>query len=337
MSHDSTSSSAKDRLLRVLGSLSAMRDVEELIKSKLHSDASLLSEIPQYLLALGGKRMRPALTLLTARALGVTNAPQALVEVAAGIELIHMATLLHDDIIDKSPTRRHKESAFLKYGMENTLLSGDFLLVRAFSLCAHLDRCIIDATEQACIELTEGEILEVPLHRQEHTLDSSLTIARKKTAALFRLAAFSAAHISGAGETCSALFGQFGEKLGIAFQILDDILDVTSDETLLGKKAGLDLIERKPSVVNVLWLQSGETLALRLRNTPGPDEEAFAAEGIRHLRESSVVADARRLALRFVEDSSNALSQAIAKSEKADPKAVADLQALIAYTIARVE
>lgn len=336
-SEQTSEEGAKSRLLRVLGGLSAMRDVEALIRSKLNSDAPLLSEIPTYLLELGGKRMRPALALLAGRALGLNTSPQALIDVSAGIELIHMATLLHDDIIDKSPTRRHRESALVKYGMENTLLSGDFLLVRAFSLCAHLDRSIIEATEQACIELTEGEILEVPLHRQRHDLDSSLTIARKKTAALFRLAAFSAAHIADAGPTSAWHMAQFGEKLGIAFQILDDILDVTSDENLLGKKSGLDLIERKPSVVNVMWLNSKSPLSARLLQPPGTDEEQFASEAITELREGPVVAHARALALQHVEEAAGALEKGIECAKHRDDSAVADLNALIEYTIARVE
>lgn len=314
-----------------------MQAVDLLIREKLASEAALLSEIPEYLLNLGGKRMRPALTLLAARAFGMAQPNQALLDVAAGIELIHMATLLHDDIIDKSPTRRHKESAFMKFGLENTLLSGDFLLVRAFSLCARLDEFIINATEDACIELTEGEILEVPLHLHQHTLDTSLTIARKKTAALFRLSACSAAHLAGAGTAATHKMAEFGEKLGTAFQILDDILDVTSDENLLGKKSGLDLIERKPSVVNVLWLASGSPLAQKLKTPPGRSDEEFAQQALLELRPGKVVQEARALALNFVNDASLALSEAAKQAPRIDSAALEDLRALIDYTTERVE
>lgn len=328
---------AKARLLQVLASLSGMKAVDGLIREKLSSEAELLTKIPEYLLNLGGKRMRPALTLLAARAFGMQQPNQALLDVAAGIELIHMATLLHDDIIDKSPTRRHQESAFVKFGLENTLLSGDFLLVRAFSLCARLDTYIINETEQACIELTEGEILEVPLHLQRHTLDSSLTISRKKTAALFRLAACSAAHLAGAGNAATSRMSQFGESLGIAFQILDDILDVTSDENLLGKKSGLDLIERKPSVVNVLWLNSGSKLAQRLSSIPGDNEEEFARQALVELRPGKVIQEARALALKYTAQASSALAEAAKLATKIDASAMEDLRALIEYTVERVE
>lgn len=328
---------AKARLLKVLSGLKDMAAIDAIIRSKFESDAPLLAEIPAYLLELGGKRMRPALTLLMARALGLKASPQALLDVAAGIELIHMATLLHDDIIDKSPTRRHRDSAFIKYGLENTLLSGDFLLVRAFSLCARLDAEIIDATETACIELTEGEILEVPLHKAEHSRESSLTIAKKKTAALFRLAAFSAAHLSGCDAACAQRFGEFGEHLGVAFQILDDILDVTSDEDLLGKKSGLDIIERKPSIVNVLWLESGSTLAKRLKETPSENEEAFRDQALKELRGGPVVAAARDLALGFIERASQSLETGLRSAPKTDPSAVDDLRVLIEFTTERME
>lgn len=337
MSEPKAPTSAKARLMGVLSGLKEMAGVEELIRSKLISDAELLERIPNYLLNLGGKRMRPALTLLSARALGLNPENQALLDVAAGIELIHMATLLHDDIIDKSPTRRHQESAYVKFGLENTLLSGDFLLVRAFSLCARLDRYIIDQTERACIELTEGEILEIPLHKSVATLEQSITIARKKTAALFRLAACSAAHLAGCPDGSTDCMAVFGEKLGVAFQILDDILDVTSDENLLGKKSGLDLIERKPSVVNTLWLQTGSDLAKRLTTAPSTDESAFVESALGELRGGPVIRAARDLALGYVSEASQALEEAFGSCQSSDRAGLQDLRTLLDYTIERVE
>ncbi|MBN8551125.1 MAG: polyprenyl synthetase family protein, partial [Deltaproteobacteria bacterium] len=178
---------------------------------------------------------------------------------------------------------------------------------------------------------------EVPLHKQEHSLESSLTIAKKKTAALFRLSAFSAAHLCGAGAASAAKMSEFGEKLGIAFQILDDILDVTSDEDLLGKKSGLDLIERKPSVVNVLWLASGSPLSKRLRSAPDDQDELFAKQALAELRPGKVVQEARALALRFVDEAAQALSEAAKLAPRVDEAALEDLRALIAYTTERVE
>ena len=172
-----------------------------------------------------------------------------------------MATLLHDDIIDNSSLRRHKPSPLSIYGSSNTLLAGDFLLVRAFSLCSYLPREIVQATEKACISLTEGEIMETSQDIKDHTPESTLIISKKKTASLFKLATFSAATIAGFDSTKISFMSSFGENLGIAFQALDDVLDVVSDEETFGKKPGADIKERKPSLINVLWLNTNSELA----------------------------------------------------------------------------
>lgn len=262
-----------------------------------------MREVPDYLLNLGGKRIRPALTLLTSKALGIEPINEDVLNVSAGIELIHMATLLHDDIIDDSPIRRHQQSPYAKFGTPATLLSGDFLLTRAFGLCAKLDDTIIAATEQACIELVEGEALETLLHKESHSCATSLTIANRKTAALFRLSAFCAAHIAQQPQEVCEHLAAFGQALGVAFQIIDDILDVTSDEATLGKRPGLDITERKPSLVNVLWLESGDAAASRLLAAPGTpeDERAFAETSLAFLKTSSIVTEAKRLAVDYAE------------------------------------
>lgn len=330
---------AKQKLTAAISNLGELAAVEEIIRSKLSSDASLLEEIPQYLLELGGKRMRPVLTLLAARALGIEKAPTALLEVAAGIELIHMATLLHDDIIDNADMRRHKASPLVKFGAAETLLAGDFLLVRAFSLCARLDREIIDATERACVHLTEGEILEVPLYKQAHTRQSSLEIADKKTAALFELAAYSAAHITTGKPAVAEAFARFGQALGIAFQILDDILDVTSDADLLGKPSGTDIRERKPAMVNIIWLESGAPLARRLLEAPKEDsasEQAFIDQAVAELRSSNVIQEARALAISYTDVARSSLQEGLALADSYNEEAAAALESIIEYTVERV-
>lgn len=346
--------SVKAQIKSALKNLEGMQEVEALIQSKLTSEAALLSEIPRYLLELGGKRLRPALTLLVARLVApqLEHPVPEVVDVAAGIELIHMATLLHDDIIDKSPLRRHQASPFLKYGAGNTLLSGDFLLVRAFSLCARLDKFVIDHTETACVELTEGEILETALCESSHTVESSINIAAKKTAALFRLAAACGSHLSLQKSTSAELHDQslnsqrrvvqhlsdFGLNLGIAFQMLDDILDVTSTDETLGKQTGIDILERKPSIVNVLWLRSGSALAKRLSSPPHSDpevEKAFVTESLEELRDSPVIPEAKALAAEFAGKAQKALDNCAESWTLCDAQALSALQALIEYTLTR--
>lgn len=325
-------------VFQALKSTPGLNDVERLMRSKFASESKLLSEIPEYLMDLGGKRIRPVLTLVAARALGMSTPSRELIEVAAGIELIHMATLLHDDIIDCSPLRRHKESPFLKYGSTNSLLCGDFLLVRAFSLCAHLDSFIIDETERACIELTEGEIEEIPLHKKTGSLKDSLDIARKKTASLFRLCAASASHLAANYKPATDALSSFGENLGIAFQILDDILDVVSDEATLGKKAGIDIHERKPSIVNVFWLEENTPLSRELLKAPEGTEEEYIAQAIAELRSSRAVQKARALASDYAAKARAALHE----GARLCPKPIHEdslrlLEALIDFTLARMQ
>lgn len=316
---------------QALEDLADLKRVEEALHSVLVSEAALLHDVPAYLHAVGGKRIRPALCLFVARSFGAAAASPSLIDVAAGIELIHMATLLHDDIIDNSLLRRHHPSPLARFGLASTLLAGDFLYIRAFGLCSKLGRFIIEETEKACVELTEGEVLETSLVREAHDLQSALCISRKKTAALFRLAALSGAHLAGAGEAVTGHMALFGESLGIAFQILDDILDVTSTKEVLGKEPGIDLRERKPSIVNVLWLASGDPLAQGLREERGGEE--FVNASLAALRQSPVIAEARALAEEYVGRARAALAAAAAGQVSAENFAV--LETLLDYTLQR--
>ena len=327
---------AKARLMQALMGLEGLPQIEALMEAKFTSDVPVLQEIPHYLRSLGGKRVRPMLTLLVAKALGMRHPSQPLIDVAAGIELIHMATLLHDDIIDRSPLRRHKESAFVRFGMERTLLSGDFLLVRAFSLCAKLDAFVIDCTERACVWLTEGETLESHLHDDDHTVESSITIAKKKTAALFRLACECGSPLSGAPAEVVSQLGEFGERIGIAFQIVDDVLDVVASEAELGKKPGTDLRERKPSLVNVLWLQSGSPLAQTLRSPPTADDERWIETALRELRGNPVVAQAQEMARQHTERALELLTS-VSRRMKIGSAELDPLQALAEYALHRAQ
>lgn len=307
------------------------------MRAKFTSDAPLLETIPQYLLELGGKRIRPVLTLMSAQGFGMREPSQELIEVAAGIEMIHMATLLHDDIIDESQLRRHQESPYRRYGTTDTLLAGDFLLVRAFSLCARLDSFIIDSTERACVALTEGEILETSLNREKHSVDTSLLIARKKTAALFWLAARAGAHLAtnGASDVVEAM-SSFGEYLGTAFQIVDDILDVTSDFDLLGKPAGIDLREKKPSLVNVLWLKAAPETAKAILEGPNSLSPEDVQHALQQVRKSPVVDEARDIAETFIEKAREELERGRTRSANTHEETFLQLHCLLDYTLSRM-
>jgi octaprenyl-diphosphate synthase len=329
--------SAAQRFSEAILLIPELAQVEDTIRSSFRSDVAPMREIPDYLLSLGGKRIRPALTLLCAKALGSSTISQEILDVAAGIELIHMATLMHDDIIDQSPVRRHKQSPYAKYGTPLTLLSGDFLLTRAFGLCAKLDDTIVNATEQACIELVEGEALETPLHIERHTRDSSIAIAQRKTASLFRLATFCAGHLTNAPRATIDSLSTFGEALGIAFQMIDDILDVTASEATLGKQPGLDILERKPSIVNVLWIESGEPAAAQLLQTPSAARDSdFVKSALESLPTSNTMKQAKSLALVYAERASTALNQALSSCAAPNAKAGEALAAVLEFALARV-
>lgn len=298
-------------LTTIMATIPELASVESLVSSKFASDSKLLREIPAYLFDLGGKRIRPLLALLVGKALKIPSPlPQSLIEISAGIELIHLATLLHDDIIDKSQKRRNATSPFVVFGTNNTLLAGDFLLVRAFSLCAHLDKYIVDRTERACIELTEGEIDEIPLSEYRTNINGSIEIARKKTAALFRLACESAAFISNAPKNQADALQTFGESLGIAFQMLDDVLDITSSDEVLGKPIGTDIREKKPSIVNILWLESKDPASQILLKDDEPNPEEVK-KAVAALRKSPVIQHARDMALSFVAKAHESLMHGI--------------------------
>ncbi len=328
---------AAERFAQALALVPELSSVEALIRESFRSDVAPMREIPSYLLSLGGKRIRPALTLLCAKALGLSEISKEVIQVSAGIELIHMATLMHDDIIDQSPVRRHKQSPYAKFGTPLTLLSGDFLLTRAFGLCAKLDDAIITATEQACIELVEGEALETPLYSDQHTLTTSLTIAERKTASLFRLAAYCAGYLSGSKLSTLNQLELFGQSLGVAFQMIDDILDVTSDEATLGKKPGVDIVERKPSLVNVLWLESGDAMAQKLKTPPDRnDETEFTQAALNTLKHSAVIETAKSHARKYGDKASSALTAAIADSPRTNKEAADALFAVIDFALARL-
>jgi geranylgeranyl pyrophosphate synthase len=328
--------SPKQKLQLAIGTNSDLAKVEEIISSKFQSSSSDLIEISKYLNSIGGKRIRPILTLLVAQSLNKGSIKQSVLDVAAGIELIHMATLLHDDIIDKSPLRRHETSPWLKFGTGNTLLCGDFLLTRAYSLCARLDHYIINKTEVACVELTEGEIEEKALDLKNFSIEESLEISRKKTASLFRLACDSAAHLSNEDQKISDFFAEFGENLGIAFQVLDDILDFTSTEDLLGKKAGIDVVEKKPSIPNILWKQSSSSLAKKIFSPNYQVSEEDRIQAIKEVINSNIINECKKIATQYSKKALNCLNQ-IDTSVNLENKSKEALIGLTTYILDRME
>ncbi|HET8564010.1 MAG TPA: polyprenyl synthetase family protein, partial [Candidatus Binatia bacterium] len=232
--------------------------VEKNIARAIGSREQALTDIAGHLIHGGGKRIRPMVSLLAFMTFGGRNM-QDIVDMASAIELIHTATLLHDDIIDAAETRRGKESAFKKYGLKSTLVAGDFLFIKAFEFAGKFDETVVQWTADACILLTEGEMLQGFFNRNRAvTLDNYLEIVKRKTASLFQTGAKVGAYLAGAHSALVDEMDRYGLNLGIAFQMIDDVLDVVGHAALLGKPTGMDLRDGNPSLPIILSLNAGQ-------------------------------------------------------------------------------
>jgi octaprenyl-diphosphate synthase len=232
-----------DQLSTLLGD--DMQHVNAMIIKNMHSDVQLIPQLAAYLIAAGGKRIRPLLTLASTRLYGDTGPrPYGL---SASVEFIHTATLLHDDVVDESVERRGKSSANIVFGNQASVLVGDFLFSRAFQLMVDdgsLDVLRILSTASAVI--AEGEVLQLAAANDTSTsLDQYKNIIAAKTAALFSAACEIGPIIAGAGTDAQKAMRDYGHNLGMAFQIADDVLDYTADEGKLGKTVGDDFREGK--------------------------------------------------------------------------------------------
>jgi len=259
-----------------------LQQVEARLVERLQSREPLLTQISSYLVSSGGKRVRPTVILLVFRACGGRDFADV-IDVAAALELIHSATLLHDDIIDNNSMRRGKESAYHRYGTASTLVTGDFVFSRAFQLCARFEEKLIAWAAEACVSLTEGEIMQGRFRRNcAVTVPDYLEIISRKTASIFQQGARTAASLAQAPETIVEAMAQCGFNVGMTFQIVDDLLDIESSEARLGKSVGIDLRDGNPSLPIVLALGREPEVARVFRlETPSDEDVALAIERIR--------------------------------------------------------
>jgi len=272
----------------------ALELVEARLGELLRSREPLLTDISTYLIGSGGKRVRPAVTIMIYRACGGHERTD-IIDVATALELIHSATLLHDDIIDDSETRRGKDSAFRKYGLASTLVTGDFVFSRAFQLCGRFEEKVINWAAEACVSLTEGEVMQSRFrHNPEVTLHDYLEIIGRKTASIFEQGARTAAYLAHAPAATVDAMARCGYHVGMTFQIVDDLLDVAGKQARVGKPIGIDLRDGNPSLPMVLALRrDAEVARFFQKSDPHPDEIDHALERI---RASGVLAEVRALA-----------------------------------------
>jgi geranylgeranyl pyrophosphate synthase len=271
--------------------------VELKLSRLLDSNEALIGEICHYLVDSGGKRLRPLFILLVYRACGgADDKTDDAVDAAIALELIHSATLLHDDIIDGGLLRRGKPSAFARYGYAPSLVAGDYLFCRAFELCGRFEERLVRTAAQACIQLTEGEMMEGRLrHNAAANLDEYMAIITRKTASLFSAGGKVAADLAGAPQATIAAMAKLGLAVGLAFQMVDDLLDIIGPEEKIGKPVGSDLRAGIISLPVVLGVQSNSEFSSLFRNKTG-FEGAMLDRALQLMREPQLLAHARRLA-----------------------------------------
>ncbi len=250
-----------------------MQRVDALIHQKLASEVALINQIGAHIIAAGGKRMRPAVVLLTARALGCrTREPELL---AAVIEFIHTATLLHDDVVDHSDRRRGLKTANAIWGNSGAVLSGDFLYSRSFQMMVETQRMpVMDLLAHTTNAIAEGEVLQLMnCGDPDVSEERYLRVIELKTAKLFEAAAHLGAIAADQPLTMQKQLASYGHSLGMAFQLVDDLLDYTASTELSGKNLGTDLAEGKPTLPLIHAIRKGK-----------PDQAAMIRAAIRDAR-----------------------------------------------------
>ena len=240
-----------------------LSEVDRLIRARLHSEVPLINAVAEYIIGAGGKRLRPVLLLLVARALGYGRTPGGAQHhhlLAAVVEFIHTATLLHDDVVDESQLRRGRATANSAFGNPASVLVGDFLYSRAFQMMVEVDsmpvmRVLSDATNV----IAEGEVLQL-MNCNDPDVDEAryLQVIRFKTARLFEAAARLGAILAGASPEVETAAAEAGRSLGTAFQLVDDVLDYSGVTADIGKNVGDDLREGKPTLPLIHVMAAGD-------------------------------------------------------------------------------
>ena len=262
-----------------------MQAIDRVIRSRLHSEVALIGQVAEYIIGGGGKRLRPALVVLSAGAHGYQGAMHH--PLAAVIEFIHTATLLHDDVVDESGLRRGRATANSLFGNAASVLVGDFVYSRAFQMMVEAGNMrILEVLAEATNIIAEGEVLQL-MNCRNPDIDEAgyLQVIRCKTAKLFEAATRIGALLGGANLAAEEAMARYGAHLGTAFQLIDDVLDYSSDPSVIGKNVGDDLAEGKPTLPLIHAMRCGspaQVVAVRRAiEAGGLDELPAVLEAIR--------------------------------------------------------
>ncbi|WP_420476129.1 octaprenyl diphosphate synthase [Noviherbaspirillum sp. ST9] len=234
-----------------------MEAVNAVIRRQLYSEVPLVNQIAEYIISAGGKRIRPVLVLLVANAYGYKGTHHH--DLAAVVEFIHTATLLHDDVVDESSLRRGRKTANALFGNAASVLVGDFVYSRAFQMMVAVKNMrVMQILADATNVIAEGEVLQLlNMHDPDVTEERYLQVIRSKTAKLFEAAAQLGALIAGASDDAIEAAAEFGRSIGTAFQLVDDVLDYSGNAADIGKNVGDDLREGKPTLPLIYLMQNG--------------------------------------------------------------------------------
>jgi octaprenyl-diphosphate synthase len=278
--------------------------VERLFEEQVRSDVALVGEIGRYIQQGGGKRIRPALLLLACRACGYQGDRSILL--ASVVEFIHTATLLHDDIIDEATTRRGRRSVNSRWGNDVTVLLGDFLYTKSMSMALSQDNLpILRLLSDVTLRMIEGEILEIERDADlKMSAEDHIDIIRRKTAYLFSACMRIGAILGSVGKSREEALASYGLNLGICFQMVDDLLDFTADEKVLGKPVANDLREGKLTLPAIFVLRRGGARGIELISSVVEDhgfDRASPDEVVRMARECGALDEARTLAEEYAD------------------------------------
>jgi octaprenyl-diphosphate synthase len=285
-----------------------MRAVDAVIAERLRSDVALVNQISHYIVSAGGKRIRPRLVLLFAGALGFQG-PERFV-LAAIVEFIHTATLLHDDVVDESSLRRGRQTANAMFGNAASVLVGDFLYSRAFQMMVSIERLrVLDVLADATNVIAEGEVLQLMnMHNPDIAVEDYLRVIRFKTAKLFEASARLGAVLAGATHEVEESCADYGRSLGTAFQLVDDLLDYEGQTRELGKNVGDDLREGKPTLPLLVAMDRGRADERQLiRHAIEHGEIDRLAEIVTIVRRTGALEITRQAARRETEQARNSL------------------------------
>jgi octaprenyl-diphosphate synthase len=305
---------------------SGMLSVDRVIRARLGSDVALVRQVAEYIVAGGGKRLRPSLVLLSAGAAGypgnraLGDGGERHFEMAAVVEFIHTATLLHDDVVDASEMRRGRRTANAEFGNAASVLVGDFLYSRAFQMMLGADSMrVMQVLADATNKIAEGEVLQLMnCHDPDVDEGGYLEVIRRKTAKLFEAAARLGAILGNAPASVETGLAEYGMRLGTAFQLIDDVLDYSGDAATIGKSLGDDLAEGKPTLPLIRAMACGSAAqAATVRRAIVEGGRDDFAQVLEALRTTGALAYAREVAEREAEAARRAL-QGVPASEYKD-------------------